>query len=240
MVNWKWRLIMVGVATGLVSATVADAQESRRNTEQIAWLWDKSALPEWSQRHAAVVVEHIHLTGDDVRSRPRLDSAPLLASTRVTPVVHVEVSTVNPPVGIERSRAHILRSMRRAADLSTSGWIQLDMEARPSQREFYHSLVREIKDNLPSTIQLSVTALAWWCRSPAWLDALAADEVVPMVFRMGKDAESLRRMWSTAPGKLHPRCRYGAIGQAMQEPLAENASGRYSKIYSFDAKHWRR
>lgn len=240
MVNWKRRFIMICVATGLMSGTVVGAQESRRNIEQIAWLWDKSALPGWSQQHAAVLVEHIHLTGDDVRSRPRLDGAPLLTFTRVTPVVHVEVSTVRPPVGIERSRARILKSMHRAADLSTSGWVQLDMEVRPSQRFFYHSLVRDIKADLPPTVQLSVTALAWWCRSPAWIDELAADEVVPMVFRMGKDAESLRRIWSTTPGKLHPRCRHGAVGQAMQEPLSEAASGRYSKIYSFDAKHWRR
>lgn len=91
----------------------------------------------------------------------------------------------------------------------------------------------------PPTTRLSVTALAWWCRSGNWLDGLAADEVAPMLFRMGKDAELLRQMWSATPEKLHPRCRSGAIGRALQEPLAANTLSRYVRIYSFDAKHWR-
>ncbi len=238
MARWQWQRFL---ATALLisAAATAPAQEVRAPAEQIAWLWDKASLPEWSQGHAAVVVEHIHLTGDEIRRRPRLDRPPVLVSTRVTPVVHVEVSTLRPPAGIERSRELILDAMRRASALSTSGWVQLDMEARPSHREFYRSLVRDIKAALPPTTRLSVTALAWWCRSGNWLDGLAADEVAPMLFRMGKDAELLRQMWSATPEKLHPRCRSGAIGRALQEPLAANTLSRYVRIYSFDAKHWR-
>ena len=62
------------------------------------------------------------------------------------------------------------------------------MEARPSQRETYLRLVKQIRTTLPTDVRLSVTALAWWCRSDAWMDTLAADEVVPMYFRMGRDA----------------------------------------------------
>ena len=186
-----------------------------------------------------MVVEHIHLTGEEIRRRPRLDRPPLLAATRITPVVHVEVSTVKPPVGIERSRELILAAMSRASALSTSGWVQLDMEARPSHRQFYRSLVSDVRAALPPTTRLSVTALAWWCRSGSWLNGLEADEVVPMVFRMGKDADLLRRMWSSTPEKLHPSCRAGAIGRAMQEPLAAETLARYGRIYFFDAKHWR-
>lgn len=64
----------------------------------------------------------------------------------MTPVVHVEVSTVNPPTDIERQRAMILRAMHEAADASTSGWVQLDMEAKPSQRVFYRSLVHQLQN----------------------------------------------------------------------------------------------
>lgn len=236
--NGRWRqYLMICLFAGHV--TSANPQDLSQTTERIAWLWDKAALPEWSRGHAAVVIEHIHLTGEDVRRRARLDRPPLLSSTLITPAVHVEVSTVRPPVAIEQSRELILGAMRRAATLSTSGWVQLDMEARPSHREFYRSLVRDIKATLPPTVRLSVTTLAWWCRSGAWLDGLAADEIVPMVFRMGKDANLLRQMWSNTPEKLHPRCRSGAIGQAVQEPLAAEAAKRYGRIYSFDAKHWR-
>lgn len=131
--------------------------------QQVAWLWDGAALPAWSQQEAAILQRHMLLSGDNALTRPRAGWPP---ASRITPVVHVEVSTVNPPIDLERRRAMILRAMQEAADASTSGWVQLDMEAKPSQRVFYRSLVRQLRSELPPHIKLSVTALAWWCRSP--------------------------------------------------------------------------
>jgi hypothetical protein len=183
--------------------------------QQVAWLWDGAALPAWSQQEAAVLQRHILLSGDNALTRPRSGWPP---ASSITPVVHVEVSTVNPPIDIERRRAMIVRAMHEAADASTSGWVQLDMEAKPSQRVFYRSLVRQLRSELPPHIKLSVTALAWWCRSPAWLDDLGADEVVPMFFRMGKDG----------------------AGFSPQEAFAPQVTARYRKTYWFDRYAWKR
>lgn len=179
------------------------------------------------------------LSGDAIRTR-KAHHFPLDAHTRVTPVLHVEVSTVNPPLNIETSRAPIVAAMLRAASRSSSGRVQLDMEAKPSQRDFYRSLVRDVRAALPADIALSVTALAWWCRSPAWLDGLAADEVVPMFFRMGKDGPALRELIAHAPQSLHPRCRSGSAGFSPQEPFPEQVSGRYRRTYWFDYHAWKR
>lgn len=127
--------------------------------QQIAWLWDGAALPAWSRQEAAVLHRHILLSGATALTRPRAGWPP---ASRITPVVHVEVSTVKPPIDIESRRAMIVRAMHEAADASTSGWVQLDMEAKPSQRLFYRSLVRQLRGELPPHIKLSVTALAWW------------------------------------------------------------------------------
>jgi hypothetical protein len=128
----------------------------------------------------------------------------LPSSALVTPVLHVEVSTVNPPTQIENSRAIIIDALLDAAAVSTSGWVQLDTEAKPSQRVFYRSLVQDLRTALPQRIKLSVTALAWWCRAPAWLDGLAADEVVPMFFRMGKDSTAMRKLLEHSPTHCTP------------------------------------
>ena len=206
---------------------------------QIAWLWDEARLPAWSAPEAAVLQRHILLSGNRILTRPRMRQAALARYSLVTPVVHVEISTVNPPHDMEASRMAIVGAMRQAAGLSTSGRVQLDMEARPSQREFYRSLVAELRATLPASIKLSVTALAWWCRAPQWLDGLEADEVVPMFFRMGKDSTAMREILASSPGKLHARCRDGSAGFSPQEAVPTEVSARYARTYWFDYRAWK-
>ena len=208
--------------------------------QRIAWLWDGAALPPWSLQEAAVLQRHILLSGDSALTRPRAQWPAMPGATKVTPVLHVEVSTVHPPQNIESRRALIVSAMRQAAAASTSGWVQLDMEAKPSQRAFYRSLVRQLRDELPREIKLSVTALAWWCRAPAWLDGLAADEVVPMFFRMGRDSARLRELIEQSPATLHASCRAGAAGFSPQEAFPPSVTERYRKTYWFDRYAWKR
>jgi len=127
----------------------------------------------------------------------------------------------------------------RAARRSTSGWVQLDLEAHPSQRAFYRRLVRDVRTALPASTRLSVTALAWWCRSSDWLDGLAADEVVPMFFRMGRDGQALRGLLVNDPDHLQARCRGEAAGFSLQEPFAAATTARFRRTYWFDNRHWR-
>lgn len=217
-----------------LAAGAAPAQSSRT-----AWLWDAADAPAWSGTEAAVVVQHLLLSGERLLARPRLRAPALAPATRVTPVVHVDLSTVRPPVRIEQHRDALRDAVLRAARASTSGWVQLDMEARPSHRDFYLALVRELRAALPRELRLSVTALAWWCRAPAWLDANAADEVVPMFFRMGADAAALRRLVADSPQSLHPRCRQDAAGFSTREPFDAATTGRYRRTYWFDEHRWR-
>jgi hypothetical protein len=224
--------LLLGVALSLCQAAAS--------AQQVAWLWDEAQLPAWSAQEAAILQRHILLTGATALSRPRMRWPALPAATQVTPVLHVEVSTVNPPVDIENSRAMIIAALLDAAAASTSGWVQLDMEAKPSQRVFYRSLVQQARAALPSRIRLSVTALAWWCRSSAWLDDLAADEVVPMFFRMGRDGAAMRALLDNSPSTLHARCRAGSAGFSPQEAFAPGVAARYRKIYWFDLHAWKR
>jgi len=206
---------------------------------RVAWLWDNAAVPSWSDTEVAVVLQHIHLRGDEVLIRPRMRAPTLPPTARVTPVLHVEISSLRPPRNIEQRRDDIILAMQRAAQLSTSGWVQLDMEARPSQREFYVVLVRDIRAALPKDVSLSVTALAWWCRSDRWVNELAADEVVPMFFRMGRDSAALRKLIATEPQRLSPRCARGAAGFSSQEPFDVVTVERYRRTYWFDNRRWR-
>jgi hypothetical protein len=207
--------------------------------DAVAWLWRDAPVPAWSQPAVAVVDRHIWLAGDKVLVRPGARPRRLPAATRVIPVVHVEIDALRPPASLQPAHAAVLEAMRKAARATTSGWVQLDLEARPSQRTDYRALVQDIRGALPREIRLSVTALGWWCRSPAWLDGLAADEVVPMFFRMGRDNAALRAIVASQAQQLHPLCRTGSAGFSRQEPFAPAVAARYRRTYWFDEKGWR-
>lgn len=224
----------------LAAAPAHAASVSAAAPAPVAWLWDGAVLPAWSTAEAAVLQRHILLTGATALTRPRRHWPLMPARTHVTPVVHVEVSTVNPPQDLDTRANAIVRAMLEAAQASTSGWVQLDLEAKPSQRVFYRALVARVRAELPPQVLLSVTALAWWCRAPAWLDGLAADEVVPMFFRMGRDSASLRHIIASTPDVLHASCRSGAAGFSPQEPFAAAVAARYRKTYWFDRHAWKR
>jgi hypothetical protein len=205
----------------------------------VAWLWRDAPVPAWSQAVVAVVDRHVWLAGDKVLVRPGARPRHLAAATRVIPVVHVEIDALRPPASLRPARAAVLDAMRMAARATTSGWVQLDLEARPSQRADYRALVQDIRTALPHDIRLSVTALGWWCRSPVWLHGLAADEVVPMFFRMGRDNAALRGIVAAQPQQLHPLCRVGSAGFSRQEPFAPAVTARYRRTYWFDEQGWR-
>lgn len=207
--------------------------------DAIAWLWKDASVPAFSRAAVAVVDRHIWLAGDKVLVRPGARPRKLGRTTEITPVVHVEIDPLNPPAGLRQAGPTVLDAMRSAGRASTSGWVQLDLEARPSQRADYRELVRNIRSALPPELKLSVTALAWWCRSGLWLDGLAADEVVPMFFRMGRDNNALRGIVARQPAVLHPLCRDGSAGFSRQEAFSPEVAARYRRTYWFDATAWK-
>lgn len=207
--------------------------------EAIAWLWKDASIPAFSRAEVAVVDRHIWLAGDKVLVRPGARPRALARGTEVIPVVHVEIDPLFPPAGLGQAEPAVLDAMQSAARASTSGWVQLDLEARPSQRVEYRELVRRIRAALPRQVKLSVTALAWWCRSGAWLDGLAADEVVPMFFRMGRDSAPLRGIVARQPAALHPLCRAGSAGFSRQEAFPREVTARYRRTYWFDETAWK-
>jgi hypothetical protein len=205
----------------------------------IAWIWKDTAPPAWSRARVAVVDRHILLSGDAISQRPGARPRQLPSGTEVTPVVHVELDLLRPSANLRAASPLIVAAIKSAAQATTSGWVQLDLEARPSQREDYRALVQELRGALPPRINLSVTALAWWCRSPAWLDGLAANEVVPMFFKMGRDSKALRELVARQPAVLHPLCRTGSAGFSPQEPFDRNVIARYANTYWFDYHGWK-
>ncbi|OWQ43883.1 hypothetical protein CDL60_27590 [Roseateles noduli] len=201
----------------------------------------------------AVTVTQMRLTPDGIEEQPRRQGLPPPGGRPVTPVVHVDpLPTGRRPIPAgelydgagagaspgraltERQTAAIVQRVLDAAARSTSGWVQLDFEAVPSQRDSYHALVRRLRAALPASMRLSVTLLAWQCRSSAWISPIAADEVVPMFFRLGRDTARWQRELAAGADALHPRCRNEAAGFSPQDTPPADWQRRWTRRYWFN------
>lgn len=203
----------------------------------IAWVWYSSDAPSGFEEFA-VLADTLLFTGERIETRHRLRSLWLPPRSSVTPVIHVHQDAALPPRLGPRHAEAIVAAVDKAAQRSTSHWVQLDFEALDSQQAFYVALVKGLRARLPATIKLSLTMRAAWCDKPALLASLEADEVVPMFFRMGELAPDYRERLIGSPERFAVRCRQAAAGFARQEAPPKTVAARYQRRYWFNYRNW--
>lgn len=74
--------------------------------------------------------------------------------------------------------------------------VQIDFDARASERDLYKKLLVKLRQTLKSTqytsdVKISITALASWCLKDKWMQNLDVDEIVIMLFSLGPDKEDV-------------------------------------------------
>lgn len=209
-------LSSVAFSAGVAWATAVAAEPAMPN--EFWWYWDRPAVqlpPPAPGVGAAVVVTHMFFSGEGVVRQPRRSALRLPDATPILPVVHVEVDPARPFAGNAAQRDALRDALVDAASRSYSPWVQLDFEARRSQRDFWRASVEAIKAALPADVRFSVTALASWCYGDRWLRDAPVDEVVPMYFRLGRTRSDY--VLRSAGGVSEPRCAL-AHGVADDEP----------------------
>ena len=107
--------------------------------------------------------------------------------------------------------------------------LQIDFDARQSERNWYAALLRELRNKLPRGIPLTVTALASWCERDDWIRRLPVADASPMLFRMGSAAHSVF-------GDFQVRLCQNSIGVSMDELPANVPRGR--RIFFFYPGKW--
>ena len=202
------------------------------------WAWERPEefLFSVPQPFFVAYVEHqIWLTGAEVQHRPRLQRL-AVRNVPLVPVIHVEPSGFSPPALNDAQAEAIVRWTVAAGRASPSKVVQLDFEARKSQREFYRRIVHEIRRLLPKDVALSVTALASWCVGDDWLAGVPADEVVPMLFRMGTDGPQIARIWQQDRQLPRVQCRSSAAFSTSEMLPAPRSVE--TRIYLFSPRPW--
>lgn len=215
------------------------AQEGVAQTRTLLWVWDRpqlfASLPETTG--VAYLHATVRLSGTESRTSWRQWPLRVAPGATVVPVVHVALDNLSPSPLDDAQQQAIAAAIEHAATHGNrSGWVQLDFEARRSQREAYVALLRRLQPLRQGGMRISATALASWCMDDPWLPAGLLDEIVPMYFRMGGESARIRQRLGTTGKAAVPACR-DAAGLMLGEdwPALRDVKRRYV----FHAGSWK-
>lgn len=198
------------------------------------WVWERPEdLSSIDPRTTALAtLDRTVVLGRTATVVPRRQSFIYPAGITRIAVVRIEApGTIGP--GLEQPAAELI--LDTLAEHPAAA-LQVDFDARRSQRAFYAAVLRDVRRRMPPLMPLSITALASWCSSDDWLGGLPIDEAVPMFFRMEPDRRG-------APADFpqfrmrEPLCM-GSIGISTREPHSASLDGK--RVYIFPDRGWRR
>jgi hypothetical protein len=153
--------------------------------------------------------------------------------TRLTAVVRIESGRLPSPAYSAAQCSAVVGELLDVVARMDVRALQVDYDARASERPFYRRILSELRERLPPGVRLSITALASWCQDDAWVGELPVDEAIPMLFRMGRETARIRARVRRGSAFSLPVCRHG-VGVSIDEPWV--AVG--SRYWVFSPERW--
>jgi hypothetical protein len=217
---------------------ITSSQRLSRLPKIILWAWERPEdLRFINPREVgiAVLACTVQLAGEGTLIHQRQQPMTSSKEAFIIAVTRIETSRDNRPALSVEQRDRIIAAILELTRNSRTGAVQIDFDARESEREFYKDLLAHLRKQLPEGVPLSITALASWCLYDNWIDELPVDEAVPMLFRMGLDAERVRASLE-AGGDFRSPLAQQSIGISTDEPLSRLPSHR--RVYVFSERVW--
>jgi hypothetical protein len=225
--------LLVGWVGVLLLALPARAAEPPR---VLLWAWERPERLDFIDPAREGVAFHavtFQVAGDAVTPYRRRQPLVLPTGTYRMAVMRIEVARGTVPG--DTHRAQLVQLITQQVHRQAPDALQVDYDARASERPFYRALLQDLRAALPEGFRLSMTALASWCLDDGWLDGLPVDEVVPMVFRMGVDTKLVRLELARRGDFDGARCRQ-SVGFVTDEPVPALPPGR--RLYWFNPRSW--
>lgn len=196
----------------------------------VLWAWERPEdLRFLSPDRAGVayLAATVRVYGDQFGVRPRMQPLRVQPHTPLIAVVRIETPQAVRPAW--ETLDDIAKAIVSAAGLSEVRALQIDFDARESEREWYRELLRRLRKQMPARVPLTITALVSWCGQDAWMDGLPVADASPMMFRMGKGEYAPVRDFE------RPLCR-SSVGLSTDEWPARVPRGR--RLYIFHPRSW--
>ena len=204
----------------------------------VLWVWERPEdLREIDPASTGVAVlqETLHL-GSSLM--PDLRHQPVLMPEGIPEIAVVRIETDQNFATHKRDSALLQNVVANLEGISRQPGIsalQIDFDAKKSERAFYSELLRNVRQRMPPTLPLDITALVSWCSTDAWISDLPINAATPMFFRMEPDR---RRMpLEQAPGyQVHEPLCLGSVGVSTAEPWPHDIAGK--RVFLFADHGW--
>lgn len=244
-------IAVIALAIALIFYNMQTVKTSAANSNLIEfpsvilWAWERPEDLRFldSDKFAvAFLAQTLKLKDNEVYVQARRQELKVAPETRLIAVTRIE-TLKNKALAPNLSKSQSDECVQLIMDtlkLKNVAAIQIDFDAKVSERGFYQTLLKELRNRLPEEIPLSMTALASFCIGDPWIKDLPVNEAIPMAFRMGADAKLVKKFLADGNDFPAALCRKG-IGIATDEPLTLNF-GKSRRIYVFKAspKGWTR
>lgn len=208
----------------------------------ILWAWERPEdlrFLDSKKYGAAFLSETLVLRDDKVIFNPRRQPLKVSPNTYLIAVTRIETDKANRPTLSDSQKSEVVSYVKQTLGMPNVKAVQIDFDALASEREFYQSLVSNLKKELPAATPLTITALASWCASDNWFGDLPVDEAVPMAFQMGADDRPIRAFLANGSDWREPLCRK-SYGIGLNEPLeADFKLNRRFFIFNSNPNGWK-
>jgi hypothetical protein len=186
----------------------------------------------------AYLCQTLTIRADRLERAPRLQPLRVPESTVLMAVTRLEVARGEALVPASILRDQIVEAVLHELRPGVKG-IQLDFDAKLSERPFYAETLKELRRRMDPSMPLSMTALASWALFDDWIRELPVDEAVPMCFDMGADAGLVHRRLAAHGDFRDPLARRGT-GVGLQEPVPWIPGNIFSprRVYVFSHLPW--
>lgn len=204
---------------------------------RMLWAWESPQDLRFLEPDTGVafLAGELHLEAPGTRWQPRRNPLRVNPGTWLMAVIRVECALDHVPG--EADRLEFLRRALALQGLPGVRGVQVDFDARLSERPWYRKALRELRTQLSSRMPLSITALASWCWEDPWIKDLPVDEAVPMLFRMGPAAGDIRRRLEDGV-PIRVEAAQHCLGLSTDEGLPRIPRGR--RVYAFHPGSWGR
>ena len=246
--NRKLLVLMLAAALSQTTLSCTNTAVANRNRIQenrfpqiILWAWERPEDLEFldpQQFAVAFLAQTLVLKGDEVVFKPRRQPLKVGPRTKLIAVTRIESPRMKGMTSAWSSaqREKLVDLILKTQELKNVSAIQIDFDAALSERDFYRSLLHDLRRRLADNVPLSITALASFCVGDRWLDDLPVDEAIPMIFRMGADDKTIKSFLAKGHDFNEPLCRR-SYGFAVDEPLEMNLD-RSRRQYIFNVRAW--
>jgi len=203
----------------------------------ILWAWERAENLEFINIHkigVAFLSRTIEIKGEQVHILPRLQPLKVPEGTYLIAVARLSTSREERPQFSPEVLSRVVTAILEMASIRGISGIQIDFDARVSERVFYNQLIHELRSKVPNSIAISITALASWCIHDYWISELPVDDAIPMLFRMGAEKDWIFQF--VGEGRdFKPMCRK-SVGISTDESYPEIPRG--CRVFIFNPNPW--